>query len=542
MRSATPSITISFQDIVDRRAFIQLSPDAMVNLCHMAGAPWNPAKPDAELSPLQREIFSRKEREKIVHGGSGLGKSLTCGLELACETMLPYKQVALGAAGYDHVFGEFQYIHRFFQTHFQKHPQGLQRNVCKNQANYHEYDVQTVWGSRCVGVTTENDEGANFLGKSYDKVGLGEGSHVSPVILDTRILRALDRAMGASPIETGYLSIYTTPRGYEGCSAAEWERVLKQTDNKPEKLHYGKVPFARTVWLREASVLENPTYSTEAFEARRDTLDKQAFEEQYLGKMTWRTGMIFPELDVVRHIRPLPKYDLIRKMRLGFGMDTGAYFGGAFVGMYEVAPGFRQRWNLGSVYTEQQTITESLEMVKEVICRILGPVYGLSEHPDESFEIMRDRIDVWAIDPASQHKMEVNEALGIGAIGPQLGLLDSLDRMRTWIKRDEYFFAEHESDALIDQLKKYVWKAYKMASRSAGGLRNPIVVEPKKGYDHVIDAWRLVSHAVDEMGPIGDEPDPISIAEAWDDAQRKRIFGPLREMMERGERMGGIRC
>lgn len=538
--SATATIRVSFEDIVDRRAFIRLSPEAKIKLCEMAGAPWNPAKPDAKLSPLQREIFARREREKIVHGGSGLGKSLTCGLELSCTTMLPYQNVALGAARYDHVFGEFQYIHRFFREMFGKHKQALTRLVCKNQPNYHEYDVQTAWGSRCVGISTDSDEGAAFLGKSYDHVGLGEGSHIAPEILDKKILRALDRAMSASPLETGYLSIYTTPRGYEGCSAAEWERVLKQTDQKPEKLHYENTTFARSIWLREASVLENPVYSKEAYEARRDTLDKQAFEEQYLGKMTWRTGQIFSELDMLRHVRPSPRYDTIRKMRLGFGMDTGAYFGGVLYGMYEVG-GLRHRWALGCVYTEQQTITESLEQVRELIGRFLGPVYGLAESA-ASFEQLRERIDIWAIDPASQHKMEVNEALGIGAVGPQLGLIDSVDRMRNWVKRDEFYFVEHECDTLLDQLKKYTWKAYKSPMRGVGASRSPLVVEPKKGYDHLIDACRLVSHAVEEMGPMIDEPDPVTAAEAYKQAQRNRVFGPLKQAMERAELRGGVFC
>lgn len=536
------SIQVSMRDVRDRRARIHFSTDAKVKLCEMAGAPWNDANPAARVSDLQREVLSRKERMKIVHGGSGLGKTTTIAMEAIVHAMIPYEECVIAGSRYDHVSSEFRAIARGLRRLFEGRMSAFSRFSVKSQQNYHDYDVRTLWGSTMIGLSTDSDEGASFLGKQFHWVGLSEGSHISATILDTRILRALDRAIPQRDdgvlIETGYLANYTTPKGYEGCSAAEWERVMRATQGKPEKMHYGKVPFEKTIWLREAAATENPSYSRAAFEARRETLDKHAFEETYLGRMTFKTGMIFKEFSDEKHIRPMPKPDVIRQMRLGIGMDTGAYFGAVLAGLYEPAPGFIQRWRLGTVYTAQCTITESLSQVREMVCRVLGPVFGVHD-----FDALKDTgtggaIDVWAVDPASQHKLEIMDDIGVGLTGWELSLLDSLDRMREWLRRGESMFADGEVDDLLDQMRKYIWKQRK--APSVNGTRVPVIYEPRAEYDHLIDADRGIQHVLADMGPMPKSANPLTAKEWFEKEQRQALFGPLREAMKRAEARGGV--
>jgi hypothetical protein len=131
------------------------------------------------------------------------------------------------AARYDHVAHEFQYIYQGMRELFKDHPQAFQRLIFRHSQNYHDYDCHTVWGSRVRGFSTDSDDGAALLGQAFTRMILGEGSHITQDILEKKAMRAIDGALmkrgDGIETETGYLSIYTTPKGHEGCSAAEYE-------------------------------------------------------------------------------------------------------------------------------------------------------------------------------------------------------------------------------------------------------------------------------------------------------------------------------
>lgn len=134
---AAAKLRVSPSDIVEQRAFIRVSPEAKVKLCHLAGAPWWDKDENAKLSKLQVEVLGRPEREKIVHGGSRLGKSVLGGCEGIIEAMLPHSKTAIVAARYDHVAHEFQYVHQGMRKLFEGVPQAFVRLVFRSTQNSH---------------------------------------------------------------------------------------------------------------------------------------------------------------------------------------------------------------------------------------------------------------------------------------------------------------------------------------------------------------------------------------------------------------------
>lgn len=535
--SRAPSIRITFQDVLDRRAYIRIGPEARIRLCHRAGAPWNDKAPDAELHDLQQEVLRRRERQKIVHGGSRLGKSVLGGCEGVVEAMIPFSKLAVIAQRYDHVGAEWQYVHRGLKTLFEGKPQAFKRLTFKHQANYHDYDFETLWGSRGRGYSVESDEGAALLGQEFSRMILGEGSHISHNIYERRILRAADGWLMQSKQgafrEGGYISIYTTPKqDYEGCSAAEWERIQKQTKRQPETLHYGNVPFAESYWIREADVLENPYYDRKVYEARKRSMSKDAFEEQYGGKMTFRTGRVLKSFTEDRHLVAHPTSKQIQKMRLGVGIDPGTYKGIVFAGIDRS----HRLWALGEVYTQQQTFVDTCHDLREAFVNFMAPVRGYPMPVDEegyrkAFDELQESVDVWVIDPAAQDKidwmseLDVTLSTPVGMEGGKLELLPSVERMDDWFKLGRAVVSE-ECDILPDQIRKYVWKQRKAPTR--GAAKAPVIVEPRKEYDHLIDACRFVWTMLAQMGPTDEAPSPVSIHEAWEQAQKERLFGPLK--------------
>jgi hypothetical protein len=437
------------------------------------------------------------------------------------------RKIAVVAKRYDHVAHEFQYLYAGLKKLFAPAPQAIKRLIFKHQQNYHDYDAESIWGSRCIGISVDADDGAQLLGREFTDVVCGEGSHIPPHIGNTKLLRAVDGALmsrshGAA-VEIGYTSVYTTPKEEEGWSASEWRRVVRQTKQRPHLLHYGQVPFAQTVWIREASILENPAYERAVFEARKATLDKRAFAEQYEGKMGSASGRIYGHMDETKHIVPRPPAAYIRTMRLGLGIDTG----GAFKGFSLCGIGRdRKKWILGEVYAERQTISYAMEQVDEMLVEILGPVFGANEA-----SLILPKIEVWSVDPASQHKLELMEYWDVGLESPdtndQKSVIQTTDLLNSWFEADELFISE---DCLytVDQYKQYKWKHMK----SPRGIDVPVVKEPLKVYDHLCDSSRYVFVRLAEYGPTVEDPEPLSMAEAWEHARREAIHGPLRQIMQ----------
>jgi len=525
-------ITISFQDILDGRAHLRIPWVGKLLLCHWMGAPWVDRKPGCNLHGLQAEALARRERLRIVHGGSGLGKSILGGCEIAIDTMLPQAKIGVVAARYDHVAHEFEYAFNGLRKLFRgKLDSAFPRFMYRNHGNNRIYEIDSVWKATVRGFSTEADEGASLLGQEFTKIVVGEGSHISTELYQKRIARALDRSLMNRQIgrEIGVLVTFTTPKGYEGFTAEEVERIRRKSKGDLSSFELGKVDWPSTVWVREATVLENPAYSRQTFAARRASMTKQAFEEQWLGRMTFKTGLIYPEFDADVHVVEMPKADEIRGMRLFVGIDTGAYFGAVLVGLTPAHIAFV----LGNVYTQKVKIDDSALAVREMIEEVLGPVH------QTDYVHLIGRIDRWIVDPASQHKLELIDLLEIDTIAHpsreqgQFHLLPTIDILRRAIATRKLFVVDTCSD-LLDQLRKYVWKTTKTV-----GSKDPVIREPRKDYDHLCDALRFAAVPLIEEGPLLEAPDPVTFAEAWERERKDSVFGPLKRAMAAGEAKGG---
>ncbi len=543
MAGSAATIKISFRDVIERRAYIRLGPDAKVALATKAGAPWFDKDPSAPLHDRQIEALRRREREKIIHGGSRWGKSVLGGSEGVCEAMLPWSNLAVVASRYDHVGKEWQYVYRGLKTLFKDAPQALIRLKFIHRPSQHDYDYETIWGATGRGFSVDADEGAALLGSAFTRMIFGEGSHIGQEILEKKAMRALDGALmenqekNLPQTETGFLTIYTTPKEYEGCSAAEWARVMKQTKNEPRKYWYGVVPFAQTLWMREADVTENPYYSKDVYAARKETMSKEAFDEQYRGRMTFKTGRVLKEFNEDLHVfEGQPPPELVRRMTLGIGIDTGAYFGAVLGGIVRDNDGEIRRYKLGNTYLSQMDIYSALAEVERMVVDTLGPVFDTEE-----FGAIVKAIPVFAIDPASQHKPEIHahwEAYDValssapGLHGGKLELEPSLEVMRSWIVNGAWVVSD-DCQELIEQIRRYVWKTVK----AAGQKNAPVVKEPRKAFDHLIDAARFLDFALEVEGLRPDPMPAMTIEAVMEKAQKDRIFGPLRAIMEEAGRV-----
>lgn len=541
-RAASPTkfLRISLRDLTERRAYLKLSGDAKVRLCHKAGAPWADRNPTAQLSPFQIDVLHREERHLIVHGGSRLGKSVLGGCFGIIDAMLPHTHTAFVAGRYEHVNDEFKHFVAGLKKLFGKHQFAFDRFVHKFSQNYYAFEVGTIWGHRSVGYAVDVDEGEVLLGKEFSRVICGEGSRINPEIGDTRIKRAIDGRLMNNKLreETGYLTIFTTPSGYEGLSSAEWDRIERKTKGDLAAVHYGRVPFPETYWLFEADVLLNPAYDRAVYDARKREAeasgDTSAFDEQYRGLRTYASGRVFREFKDTLHRVDTPRPDQIQQMRLGVGFDTGAYFGAVLVGLDRD----RVLWWLGETYTEKRHIRESCAEVRQMVTAVLGPVFDSVD-----FEQLKDVIELWVIDPASHHKTEVSEYLSDVVLEhPARGqgkfeLLPTVDQLRYLMHQDQFRLVVDCTNT-YDQMRKWVWKRVKTGDR--GKLE--IVREPVKGHDHLLDAGRYVSIPLMELGPTTDAPLALTLKQTQANSLRQATWGSVRQMMEDAEESGGIQC
>jgi hypothetical protein len=461
--------------------------------------------------------------------------SVLGGGDALLAAMLPFRKVAVMAGLYAHVGKEWQYIDRGLRRLFAGRPQAFKSIRYNDSKTYYAFDFEAIWSTTGVGLSVENADGAIALGDEYTDIILGEGSHVSVDVFQKRILRASDRSMSkrkhGGQDFVGRISAYTTPKGYEGCTSEEWDRVMRETRHDPAQLEYGRVAYARTVWLREADVRENPDYNEETFEARRGTISNNAFMEQYLGKRSYAEGLVLSGFNRERHIVPLPARAAIKKMRLGIGIDTGALTGVVLGGL---DPDLK-KWVLGESYTERMTIFQALDYAEEMLVSVLGPVFD-TEDP----KVLIAHCDLHVIDPASQHKLEIGERWDVALVSPppdQKTLVSTLGQMNQWMLDDEFRVAEH-CDTFLDQLNKYVWKTMKAVGSKASAA--PVIREPKKVYDHLIDAGRFLFLCLVEAGPLVEERDPVTWAEEWEREQRDRFWKPLQEQIELANRLGGV--
>lgn len=519
-------VTITLDDIREGRAHVEWPLEAALNLCHWAGAPWAGRAPHAHLHGLQVEVLAHRERELIVHGASRLGKSVLGGCEILIALHTLGAKIGVFAHRWDHCAHEMQYPNRGLRALYGDTPGAVVRNIHRNQGANQQYHQEMSWGSFAKGFSTGSDEGGAALGQEFTSIVLGEGSKIHRSVRERMLQRAIDGALMNQlyPREDiGRIFIFTTPSGYEGCAAYRVDQIRKDNDGDLRALNYGKVPWIETCWIRQANILENPAYDRKVYYAAKKALNEAAFREQYAGEMVHKSGRVYAEFDEDVMIQRDPDPATIAGMKLAIGVDTGAYFGAVLVGLDKQG----NLWVLREVYTQKKDIDVSCKAIRTKFLPFMREHFRC-----ETWEQAAKTIKYLYIDPASQHKIEVKKRLGMTIRHPHRrdgdwDLIPTIDILRGHMTLGK-FFITRTCTWTLDQMRKYVWKETRTP-----GAKDPVIREPRKDYDHVLDAIRIASIPLLQLGPTVAPAAPLTLAEAQEAAFQDRFWGDMKRQMRK---------
>lgn len=514
------TVELTFESFLRGDAHLHLPFEAKVKILHMAGAPWNERDPHASLSGLQLKILKREERELLVLGGSGLGKSSLGGMFGVLEALVPGRNVAVVAATYKHVSHEFDYIIKGLKRLF-----GDLVNVSfpvfknTNREKYADFHIETLWKTTVKGYSVDNQEGISLLGSGFDLVIMGEGDLIPTGVYNRKILRAMDRrAMRTGPgYRTGRAVIFTTPAFGEGCASSLYERIMRDTNGDPEEMHYPNVAWPASVWMTMASVLENPSYDRQIYEERKRTLmkeDPQAFLEQYEGKIQRRANLVLNKFNPVTNIIEMPKHEHMREMRFGIGIDPGSKFACVLVGLDRN----RRFYTLGEHYAEMWTVQENTDAIKEMCVDVLAPAFG-----GGTFDEVRHVIDAFWIDVSSEQQLEIEQALDVTLDASKLDLEGSISHLNE-LMANSMFFVVDRCEQWIKDANRYTRQAPKDAKWAPGERSDKV----RKMYDHLADATRYILFGLENVGPTTEERKMPSFHEAFEAEQRQALFDDMR--------------
>lgn len=532
---------ITPQDLADKRAFIHLDGEAKIKLAHLGGAPFTD-DPKHTLHDVQKDFLMRQEREQILHGGSRLGKSVLGGISGSAQITIPGQRVAIIADTYDHCYHEFDYARQMFDNLFGEEATTIYDFL--HHGNVHKMQIDTIWDSTLQVFSVGNDYLDSILGTEWDMVIAGEGSKIAPEIIRLKVWRALT---GRAKIDTrgfrrltGFLLVFTTPDGEFGYPNYEIERINKVTRGHPEQFQLGAkrynyetqawevTPWEESVYIRTASVLENPAYSREEVEAAAARLgrDSAAFQEQYMGRVVRRTGVILNRFNQDKHRVNMPSQEHLKTMRFAVGIDFGKNFGAVLIGL--------DRKNcfyvLGEVFNVEKLTSEDATAIKRMCISILGPLYGMEGVSPREVDIdlqwreVQKAIDLIYVDAAGQQKDDIQHYLGfpIGYTGG-LDVVASLNLLNE-LFGDNKLFLENSLFTLPDEIKNLVWKPTKRGIGGEGSKEEP------HGQRHVCDALRYGIIPLAQLGSLGTEEKSYDFFEAYarsqlDDVTRKAIYG-----------------
>ena len=243
-----------------------------------------------------------------------------------------------------------------------------------------------------------------------------------------------------------------------------------------------------------------------------------------------RSGLIYDEFDEKKHVVSMPSGESIRNMRLGVGIDTGKHFAAVLCGFGRD----NQITILGETYTgtkdSGENIYDNCEAIREMLFDVLGVPFGLKERDEDGMARLIDAVDLWYVDPASQHKMDLENILDIplsfekAHIGE---LLSTIDQVRNLFRNDNLLITE-ECQWLLWEMERYIW----MPVRGRGNQTKSELM-PRKRDDHALDAARFILVQMIQAGPLEVEHEAITFDEAWESQVRYEVFGHLREDMRR---------
>lgn len=443
---------------------------------------------------------------------------------------------------YKHVLIEAALVEKGFKKLFGKTTQhAAPKLIFRDQKNYTEFQINTAWGSSVRGFSLGHGEGQQVLGEGYDHIVLAEGDLIPPELYRRRIKRALDRR--AQKERNGYqnysgsVSIYTTSHFGEGIASSEFNRVTDDDSDEPEVVDtipigkgratvdvkrrakdYGieNRPWYSSVYVEQASVLANPAYSFEAYEASREEMieeDPDAFYEQWHGEVRQRSGRVIKEFQKHRHVIPPPTNEKLCRMRLGIGIDTGVNFAAVLCGIDKN----NVKYILGEAFTRRAHIYESAEELMHMCVDVLAEAFDVKTSGDvqKDFSKVKNFIDCWFVDKASQSKLELSEALDVPLEYAKLPLEGTLGQMRDLFSRDELYISE-ECVQWIKDVGRYVWRDKRLSENNNLNTSS---------HDHLIDAARyIICGGLIPAGPLEEEEKaPHTFEEAYKEHIKEQL-------------------
>lgn len=531
-------VEMTLDDFRTGVCWIEYEPEAKMNLLRAAGAPWSDVDPEAKLSELQVEYFNHRERTKLLHGGSGVGKSVVGAGDCIVALMYPGDCVAVIGAEYENCEKEFRYIDQGMRALFPSLA-AFRRIACVSRQNYHDLECSTIWGSECFAFSMEFNDGKAALGETINHATISEAAQVSIALINKRVVRALDRALMKRPgypfsRETGTLTLPTTPDEHRGtgCSSEILRARKKLTKNDLGKLRYGRTKYEETFWFREAGVLENPAYNADVYHANKATMKPHEFEEVYEGKMTSASGRVYSRFSESKHVRPMPSRAARQAMRFALAVDTGAYFAANLVG---ITPD-REIWWLGESHSEKETTKVQVAGLVEMVLRVMP--YDFRNDVSRALA----RIDLHIIDPSSPFKLDIMDHLpAFHYESPtrnqgKFDLMPTISQIGELFEADKLFIVD-ELEYTIEELLTYIWKSQRSPARQGVYM----VREPARDHDHHMDANRMGTIPLLELGPL-DTPSAEGPVDPYRQLAMDRIHNPLKHLLQQAERQGGRWC
>ncbi len=486
---------LTWKDVFDGRAEMEIDAESLLKLAELAGAPWNDFDPDAKLSDLQKEIITAPERTVVVFGGSRGGKSVSAAVIGLGGLLIPNYKIALIGANYEHCSKEFAYIWRGF---FKLFP----RSACTEaqmvtRSPHFSMRLTTIWGASVQVFSTISKEGAQILGNEFDMAILCEAAQVPHEVFNTKVERAL---LGRAKQRTGqkYLRrtgraiLLTTPKGQGGSSYDLYNRALQRSKGNMQKLRLENLlkteknpqdAWFASLYFCQANVRElNPTYPIEAFEHARKTLPKHSFEEQFLGRAVIRSGLVYSSFREDVHVigrDKIPSVDVLRRCTFGVGIDTGTNFAAILAALTPEG----KAYVIGEVFEVGQNTAENARCILDMVEKTLSPIT-----PDS-----KSAISLWVVDVNSQNIMDLEDALDVSLFHQKYDVLETLGTLDVRMGAGEVFISD-ECDFLLHEMRGYRYK-----TREATGI------SPKKdtpiGVDHCLDAMRYLLMQLFELGP-----------------------------------------
>src|SRR5690606_2722426 len=134
-----------------------------------------PDDPEARISEKQVELLARDERFIYVPGATGTGKTVLGALLALIELSKPGHSVAIVGQMYAHVLASAAFIVQGFKNLYGSKAATIKFNEDLKKANF---NMDTIWGSSCIGLTLGFQEGSNVLGRGFDLIICEEGDKI----------------------------------------------------------------------------------------------------------------------------------------------------------------------------------------------------------------------------------------------------------------------------------------------------------------------------------------------------------------------------